>query len=389
MADTVTPKLALVKPEVGASADSWGNKLNSNFDIVDNKVVRLTDQWKVFPGDDIPGSATGHFLIKRYNNSLVESGTPVTIDRNTGNVTLANSLTVGGAINSSGTVTGTGFTGASINCTNINATNNINAVVSFTGAAMSLTGPIVAGNITASGATVTASQVTSTGNMNAAGTFIGAAASVSGNIACNTFSSNGATFNGTSSFNTMSGSVMAATNYGGTNMSLGGQISGNTVVANGITSNGNIHAAGTHTGAAVSVTGDVASASINSGTIRATSAIYAHGNVVYLEASNQRYLYWNGAEYIMPAAHVRSAAGRLWGDGDFNYIPAHISQTVTDGRLEFAGEVVTGGGAAQNEPHQGGVVTSVSVNFAGFQCFFRVRRMQLYKNGWFTISYVG
>lgn len=38
MADQVTPNLGLTKPDVGASDDTWGGKLNVNFDIIDAAV---------------------------------------------------------------------------------------------------------------------------------------------------------------------------------------------------------------------------------------------------------------------------------------------------------------------------------------------------------------
>lgn len=43
MADEITPRLNLVKPEVGGSADTWGDKWNENADKIDAMVVRQSD----------------------------------------------------------------------------------------------------------------------------------------------------------------------------------------------------------------------------------------------------------------------------------------------------------------------------------------------------------
>lgn len=102
MADTLTPKLGLTKPEIGASHDTWGNKLNTNFDILDQKAVRSTAQWTLTLGDDIPDSAAGPFVITRYGNNTLKIDDPLLINRQTGEVFVANKLTVNGEITTGG-----------------------------------------------------------------------------------------------------------------------------------------------------------------------------------------------------------------------------------------------------------------------------------------------
>jgi len=196
MVDTITPKMGLTKPEIGASANSWGNKLNTNFDLLDQKVIRNTIQWTMTLGDEIPASANGPFVISRFNNAGVVIDNPLVINRQTGDIVVPNNFSVTKNLVITGTFSVTG---------------------AMTAPSLTLSGALSALSAAITNA-ITAAALTLTGAITAA------SAAISGHVSANTMTANGITSNG--------------------NLSAAAQISSNTMVANGITSNGNMNVAG-------------------------------------------------------------------------------------------------------------------------------------------------
>ena len=371
MADTTTLAKAFVKPEIGAHPDTWGNILNSDFDLIDKAVAGVANI--AISGDFTLSAAQAQNLIYVISGTLAANATltfppfygPAFIRNTTsGGFALSCVMNTGGAavsiaFGTNRMIVGDG-TGFSMNTDSVAKAGD------------TMTGPLVINS------SLTVNGSTSIGNYLFFGPPNGAVNTIGGPLVF--ADANSAVWklgsgNQNFLFQNYAGTLAAAINSAGgiTANSLGlGGVGGAVlnVPSGGITVAGNSTfgslvltgpggAVLSVPGGGITVAGPCTLGSVNGHTIGPPGIVYpgTEGHSIAFG--------WNGANLI---AHVdgTGAPGALASVGQLGgYMP--LSGGAISGSLTIGGGLVVGGGGATAINVPSGGVNAVSVTISGIQ----------------------